>query len=123
MIPTHIYPRRTVALAVLGCAVLLAACGSSSSKHSASASRGVKYADCVRAHGVPNFPDPTGNNEETYQLIGRLGIDPKSPAFGHAAARAGTQGCLVALQAGEPAADPVGDSASTIVVTRPVSTS
>ena len=156
MTPTHTYPR-TVALAILSCATLLAACGSSSSKHSASASQGVKYADCVRAHGlpnfpdpgtsaayhfvaqlnpsapaiesaqkacakygaalappappsasqmrelvklahcmrthgVPNFPDPTGNNAETYQLIFRLGIDPKSPAFGHAAAACGNPG-------------------------------
>lgn len=155
--PSHIHPRRTVTLAALGCAILLAACGSSSSKHSASASNAVKYADCVRSHGipnfpdpgttaayhfiaqlnpsapavesaqnacakygsalapptrpstsqmralvklsqcmrdhgVPNFPDPTGNNAETYQLIARLGINPKTPAFGHAAAACGNPG-------------------------------
>ena len=52
----------------------------------------VKLAHCMRTHGVPNFPDPTGNNVETHQLIARLGIDPKSPAFGHAAAACGNPG-------------------------------
>jgi hypothetical protein len=56
------HTRRTVALAALGCAVLPAACGSSSSNRSGSASLSispaVKYADCMRSHGVPNFPDP-----------------------------------------------------------------
>lgn len=46
------------------CAVALAACGSSS-KPSASAStsysHGVKYADCMRSHGIPDFPDPVSS--------------------------------------------------------------
>jgi hypothetical protein len=45
-------------------AVLLAACGSSSPKTgsqvAASAqNEGIKFASCMRTHGVPNFPDPT----------------------------------------------------------------
>jgi hypothetical protein len=42
------------------CAVALAACGSSTSpKHkSAAYSRQFEAARCMRAHGVPNFPDP-----------------------------------------------------------------
>ncbi len=49
------------ALAV--CATALAACGSSS-KPSSSVSAGtqaLKYADCMRANGTPNFPDPGSN--------------------------------------------------------------
>jgi hypothetical protein len=52
---------RSVCVA-LACAVALAACGSSG-KSSAAASggsgQGIEYADCMRKHGVPNFPDPT----------------------------------------------------------------
>jgi len=73
-----------VALAVLGSAVILAACGSSQKlgggSPSATASIGIKYADCMRAHGVPNFPDPSGSG---VQLSGS-GINTQSPAFASA---------------------------------------
>jgi hypothetical protein len=36
---------------------------------------GVKYAACMRAHGVPNYPDPTGNRTNL------RGIDMNSPFF------------------------------------------
>ncbi|HXA31033.1 MAG TPA: hypothetical protein VNV87_02150 [Acidimicrobiales bacterium] len=37
----------------------------------------LNYAKCMRAHGIPNFPDPTSNG------MGSLsGIDPNSPQFG-----------------------------------------
>jgi hypothetical protein len=75
------HTRRTAALAALGCAVLLAACGSSSSNRSGSASlsvsTGVKYADCMRSHGVSNFPDP--GTSSAYQLLQQ--INQSSPAF------------------------------------------
>lgn len=66
-------PRRAALLAVTAGLVLLgAACGSSSSSFSASASGAssgqatgmLAYAQCVRAHGVPNFPDPGANGQE-----------------------------------------------------------
>ena len=38
---------------------------------------GRKFAQCMRAHGEPKFPDPTGNG---LSLHGS-GIDPKSPQF------------------------------------------
>jgi hypothetical protein len=161
------HTRRTVALAAVGCAVLLAACGSSSSDRSGSASLSispaVKYADCIRshgvpnfpdpgtssahhlpqqinqsspaiqsaqnacakygyssdgdssaldaswasgipelvklarcmrAHGVPNFPDPASTHAASYQLITKSGIDPQTPAFKHAAAACGAPGLL-----------------------------
>lgn len=49
-----------VAVASLG----LVACGSSAPSNSASdakASTQLAYAQCMRAHGVPNFPDPGSN--------------------------------------------------------------
>jgi hypothetical protein len=45
----------------------------------------LKMAECMRSHGVPNFPDPTvstgpGGHGVGIQ-IGGGGVDPKSPAF------------------------------------------
>jgi hypothetical protein len=60
-----------VVLVVAVCAVALAACGSSP-KPGASASsayaKAVKAADCMRAHGVPNFPDPSPNGPNEVQI-------------------------------------------------------
>lgn len=73
------------AVAAVGCAVLLAACGSSSSNNSSSASRasngaGLRFADCMRSHGVPNFPDPPAGGGGI-QFKAGSGINPQSPAF------------------------------------------
>jgi hypothetical protein len=53
----------TIRLAVItGCALSMAACGSSSKARTAAASSpldaSLKFATCMRAHGVPTFPDP-----------------------------------------------------------------
>ena len=51
---------RSIALAA-GCALAVVACGSSSKPRNATGSSGsaqvVAYADCMRSHGVQNFPD------------------------------------------------------------------
>jgi hypothetical protein len=52
----------------------------------------VKLARCMRAHDVPNFPDPSTTNVPTAQLALSSGIDPQSPAFRHAAAGCGAPG-------------------------------
>jgi hypothetical protein len=42
------------------------------------------HAQCMREHGVPNFPDPTFSADGggvTISSGGRGGIDPRSPAF------------------------------------------
>ena len=45
----------------------------------------LKSAECMRAHGVPNFPDPDirpGPGGHGLQVrIGGAGVDPESPAF------------------------------------------
>jgi hypothetical protein len=70
-------------LAVVSCVVAVAACGSSHTPSAATDSRSysqaVKFADCVRAHGVPSFPDPSGGGGGV-NLAG-TGINPQSPAF------------------------------------------
>jgi hypothetical protein len=37
------------------------------------------FAKCMRANGVENFPDPTGNGD--IAIGGSNGVDPSSPAF------------------------------------------
>jgi hypothetical protein len=70
------------AAAGLGCVLALAACGGSSGKPNNAgvrASAGIKYADCMRSHGLPNFPDPSAGG--AIQLSAGSGINPASPAF------------------------------------------
>jgi hypothetical protein len=79
-----------VALVVVSC--LVAACGGSSTTKSETASLGpvggsaqyqnaVKFAKCMRAHGVSNFPDP-GPGGFPSGAIAKL--NPAAPAFGSA---------------------------------------
>lgn len=59
-------------LASVSCAVIVGACGSSNSKASGSsraANSNLALAECMRAHGVPNFPDPTrGSGGEGFSI-------------------------------------------------------
>jgi hypothetical protein len=75
----------SVALAAVGCVVTLAACGSSKSSGTAAASgqfsQGVKYSDCMRSHGVSNFPDPKSVGGGLNFHIPDNSIDPYSPSF------------------------------------------
>lgn len=77
--PTTASP--TIILAVAACAVALAACGSSTKSTSTAAAgpspQGIRYADCMRSHRVPNFPDPSANGG--VQLP--PSINPESPGF------------------------------------------
>jgi hypothetical protein len=69
-------------LAAVCCASALAACGSShnpSSTAAAGHSRALELASCMRSHGVPSFPDPSGEGGGI-NLAG-TGINPQSPAF------------------------------------------
>jgi hypothetical protein len=79
------HPRHSVVigLAVIGCAITIAlavaACGSAGPSTSTGTGSGdalaLKFATCMRAHGVPNFPDPG-------VPVGQpgSGIDPDAPA-------------------------------------------
>ena len=65
-------PSATIA-SILAAGVLLAACGSSSDPSSGSAAAtkqrdGLALANCIRRHGVPNFPDPSGNGRGGIQI-------------------------------------------------------
>jgi hypothetical protein len=69
------------AFVALGSAVAVAACGSKdSSTQSASnpSTQLLRFAECMRSHGVPSFPDPSGNG---IHIGPNSGVDPSSPAF------------------------------------------
>jgi hypothetical protein len=87
---------------VAGLAFALAACGGGTPNSSTSATTGsgsssgsnssgvsnsaqdqdLRYTQCMRSHGVTNFPELGGNNPGGVQKsITQLGIDPNSPTF------------------------------------------
>lgn len=70
------------ALLATVCAAAVAACGSSGGTagtrtSAASDSSGLRFATCMRHHGLPNFPDPGLGSIN----LAETGIDPASPAF------------------------------------------
>ncbi len=82
------------ALAVLA----IAACGSSTDhrqKTATATQAGLEMASCMRANGVPNFPDPTNNTSGTISVhasgLGNIltvnGVSVNAPAFQSAMAR------------------------------------
>jgi hypothetical protein len=78
-----LYRRRVLAVALgVGCALALGACGSSKGSASGSSdqSSGLRFAECMRSHGVPNFPDPPAGGGPL-KIVSGSGIDPQSPAF------------------------------------------
>ena len=88
----------TIALVAVGCALVLAACGSSKgggTSRSSFASAGLKFAACMRAHGVPNFPDPSGGGGINIPI--GSGINPQSPAF-----QSAQSSCFKLLPGGGP---------------------
>jgi hypothetical protein len=72
-----------MALGLFGVALLLTACGGgnpgSANSGTSRYEQAAAYAQCMRSHGVPSFPDPKSNGE--FALLGNLGIDPGSPQF------------------------------------------
>lgn len=101
--PGSIAAKTSVLVVALLCVSALAGCGSSG-KPSASgsnlAAQGIKFADCMRSHGVPNFPDPSGGGGGIHIQIGS-GVNPASPAFQQA-----QSACRKLLPGGGPGAGP-----------------
>jgi hypothetical protein len=92
--------RTALALITMLC---LAACGGSGAGQSggtgttarSAVNQGLKFAGCMRAHGVPNFPDPRASGG--IDIAPGSGLGPQSPAF-HAA----QQACGKLLPGGGP---------------------
>jgi hypothetical protein len=77
------YGRVWIAVAGVACAVLIAACGSSSHDPNASSKKPeLARSECMRKHGVPSFPDPTfGPRGIGVKVTAVAGVDPDPPAF------------------------------------------
>jgi hypothetical protein len=81
-----IVPTRVV---VASAALLLSACGSSSSTNTtktslsgqSAVSKAYEFAACMRNHGVSNFPDPKVTNTGNGQAIAIRAIGPNTPGF------------------------------------------
>lgn len=78
---------RVVAV-VIAVAALTSGCGSSAKPAAAARSgyeQSLKYAECMRTHGVASFPDPSASANGGGHLIIHAGpgtgIDPSAPAF------------------------------------------
>ena len=77
-------PRRlgAQATALAAVALLAAACGggggSSSGGHSSTYQKELAYSECMRANGVPNFPDPGSNGIISIQTGGAAGKNAPS---------------------------------------------
>jgi hypothetical protein len=80
----QVSPTLPVAIATVVCAVAIAACGSSSksgaggTSAAAGAPDALRYAQCMRSHGVSDFPDPGTS-------AGPSAVETQSPAFKSAA--------------------------------------
>lgn len=70
----------------------LAPSQNTSASNSQFAAQALKFAACMRSHGVPNFPDPKGSGAFLIQ-----GIDPNSPQV-----KSAQQACQSLLPAGGP---------------------
>jgi hypothetical protein len=94
---SHRRHRLLVPLTAGMCVVAIAGCGSSGQKPSASSNAGsfLAFSECMRGHGVPDFPDPSGNGIN----IGGTGVNPSSPAV-----RAAQATCKKLLPGGGPPA-------------------
>jgi len=92
--------RRLPALAGVAVAVALAiaACGSSGKpSHSAGLNQGLKFADCMRSHGLTNFPDPVSGGGLALPST----VNPTSPGF-----QAAQKACQSLMPGGGPGSRP-----------------
>ena len=85
-------PRPLAALALIAMVALISACGSSapaqtgtgsgSNNTVANAQKGVKFAECMRSHGVSQFPDPGASGKLTIDAVANgSSLDTSTPAF------------------------------------------
>lgn len=52
-------------------------------QHAQNVSQALKYVNCMRSHGIPNFPDPPASGKLMINPQ-KLGIDPNSPQYQNA---------------------------------------
>ena len=57
------------------------ALGGGTSPASSDEATALKFAQCMRANGVPDYPDPTGNNSQTIHATPGSDLNPANPTF------------------------------------------
>jgi hypothetical protein len=89
----------SIGFAVLVCALAVGACGSSSKPGQSTPGKGqfLAFSECMRTHGVSNFPDPSPGGG--IQIRIGSGLNPFSPAF-----KAAQSTCRKLLPGGGPGA-------------------
>jgi hypothetical protein len=94
--------------AALASILMLAACGGSSKpKHTSSHQNAfIAFSKCMRAHGVTNFPDPSGSGGGGGINLTGTGINPRTPAF-----KAAQTSCFKLLPGGGPQGHPASEQA------------
>ena len=99
--------RLTISPSLLVAALALAACGGSSSPNaggatsaqgdsSANHAKALAFARCMRSHGVPNFPDPSGGGGGDFRFqvqSGQSGTSVNGVAVSSASFRSAMQAC------------------------------
>ncbi len=80
--------RPLAAVGLIAMVALISACGSSAPAASgggndaANAQKAVKFAECMRANGVSEFPDPSASGGFTIDgIVNGSSLDPNTPAF------------------------------------------
>ena len=83
-------PRRGAGVVAVGCALTVAACGGAAKPDASAGSAGsfLRFSECMRAHGVPGYPDPTFPPGGGI-AISFGNVNPNSPAFQGAAKACG----------------------------------
>jgi hypothetical protein len=64
------------------CKAFLPSGNMTAAQRAAANARALKYAQCMRSHGIGSYPDPNGQGTIVVQAGG--GIDPGSPRFQNA---------------------------------------
>jgi hypothetical protein len=67
------------------CKGILPAAVNGPGRHGPSKQVFLAFAQCLRSHGISNFPDPNAQGQLTLQAISAAGVDVKGPAFFDAA--------------------------------------
>jgi hypothetical protein len=57
------------------------ALGGGTSLPSSSEATALKFAQCMRANGVPDYPDPSGTNNQAIRVSSGSDLNPANPAF------------------------------------------
>ncbi|MGO9898427.1 MAG: hypothetical protein ACLP0J_01765 [Solirubrobacteraceae bacterium] len=88
--------KKLIPFVAVTCTTAIAACGSSGNRSQSVHQNGfLAFSECMRSHGVPNFPDPSSGGG----IHLSSGMNPSSPAF-----KAAQASCYKLMPGGGPGA-------------------